>query len=87
MNYFKSKKFKKENIASMVSKNAKFLLMSTERIDAKLGFYQRCFKLNGKSVTLLIYNLVYEQIILMALMSGTWDVGMLKLSQHNGIIA
>ena len=48
IDYFKSKKFKREEIVRMVIVKSNFLCVSTERVDEKLGFYQKHFDLKGK---------------------------------------
>lgn len=50
INYFKSKKFTKEDIVRMITKAPSLFLMSTGEIDAKLGFFQKLFKLKGWEV-------------------------------------
>lgn len=48
--YLKSKKFKREEICNMVCSNSLFLRMTSERIDTKLGIYQKLFQLTGSEL-------------------------------------
>lgn len=50
IDYLRSKKFNKATIANMVMRDPKFLCMSVERIDAKLGFLQQEFQLTGNQI-------------------------------------
>jgi hypothetical protein len=47
MNYFLSKKFKKEDIASIVMRQPKILGLKVDQIDSQLGYLQKQFKLTG----------------------------------------
>ncbi|KAL3889667.1 hypothetical protein ACJMK2_001999 [Sinanodonta woodiana] len=62
INYLKSKKFTSENVTEMVMRKPHILLMSTERLDAKLGFYQKEFKLTGHEVRAAIVK--YPKLII-----------------------
>lgn len=53
VNYLSSKRFKKADIQRIVSKNPFWLMFSTPRIDARLGFFQRQFFLTGKETRML----------------------------------
>ncbi|KAK3611918.1 hypothetical protein CHS0354_013985 [Potamilus streckersoni] len=61
INYLESKRFTPENITEMVVRKPHILLMSTERMDAKLGFYQKKFKLTGHEVRAAIVK--YPKLI------------------------
>ncbi|XP_052086431.1 transcription termination factor 3, mitochondrial-like [Mytilus californianus] len=50
INYLRSKKFSKESISSIVTRNAKALSLTVEQLDSQLGFYQKQFKLSGSEV-------------------------------------
>lgn len=47
VNYLQSKLFKPVQIARIVTKNPFWLMFRTQRIDARLGFYQKSFELSG----------------------------------------
>ncbi|CAG2209556.1 MTERFD [Mytilus edulis] len=46
INYLRSKRFSKDNIASIVTRNSKALSLTVEQLDGQLGFYQKQFKLS-----------------------------------------
>ncbi|XP_071142721.1 transcription termination factor 3, mitochondrial-like [Mytilus edulis] len=50
INYLRSKRFSKVNIASIVTRNSKALSLTVEQLDGQLGFYQKQFKLSGSEV-------------------------------------
>ncbi|KAF5300742.1 hypothetical protein FQA39_LY10987 [Lamprigera yunnana] len=50
INYLKSKRFTDEMIISIISRNAYWLMYSTEKMDEKLGFFQKEFGLTGREV-------------------------------------
>lgn len=50
INYLRSKKFSKESISSIVTRNPKALSLTVEQLDGQLGFYQKQFKLSGSEV-------------------------------------
>ncbi|XP_055705669.1 transcription termination factor 3, mitochondrial [Phlebotomus papatasi] len=50
INYLESKMFTKEQIARIVDKNPFWLMFSTQRIDKRLGFFQKSFSLSGQEV-------------------------------------
>ena len=47
VDYLSSKKFKRQEIAGMISRSPYWLSFSTVRIDARLGYFQKLFKLTG----------------------------------------
>ncbi|XP_065074336.1 transcription termination factor 3, mitochondrial-like [Ochlerotatus camptorhynchus] len=53
INYLESKRFQPEQVARIVSKNPFWLMISTRRIDRRLGFFQKTFELMGDEVRLL----------------------------------
>lgn len=53
VNYLQSKRFHPEQVARIVSKNPFWLMISTRRIDRRLGFFQKTFDLVGDEVRLL----------------------------------
>ncbi|XP_053683377.1 transcription termination factor 3, mitochondrial [Sabethes cyaneus] len=53
INYLQSKQFMPEQITRIVSKNPFWLMISTKRIDKRLGFFQKTFELGGNDVRLL----------------------------------
>lgn len=57
VNYLKSKNFKPPEIAHIVATNPSWLLFSTRRIDERLGFFQREFRLSGNQVRELTVSL------------------------------
>jgi len=65
VDYLKSKKFASKEIKMVLSENPYWLCFSTRRIDRRLGYFQRTFKLSGPQVrklacdspTLITYNL------------------------------
>ncbi|XP_063408188.1 transcription termination factor 3, mitochondrial-like [Mytilus trossulus] len=50
INYLRSKRFSKVNIASIVTRNSKALSLTVEQLDGQLGYYQKQFKLSGSEV-------------------------------------
>lgn len=50
INYLESKMFTKEQIAKILDKNPFWLMFSTQRIDKRLGFFQKSFSLSGQEV-------------------------------------
>lgn len=50
VNYLESKRFKPDEITHIVERNPFWLMFSTERIDKRLGFFQREFELTGNEV-------------------------------------
>lgn len=50
VNYLKSKKFKPDEITSIVERNPFWLMFTTRDIDERLGFFQREFRLSGNQV-------------------------------------
>lgn len=54
IDYLRSKKLKAVVIAEMIKKEPSFLCLPVERIDKKLGFIQKEFKLNGNEVRKVI---------------------------------
>lgn len=55
VNYLKSKKFKTDEITSIVERNPSWLMHTTRDIDARLGFFQREFRLSGNQVRELTF--------------------------------
>ncbi|XP_055537875.1 transcription termination factor 3, mitochondrial [Wyeomyia smithii] len=53
INYLQSKQFLPEQIARIIYKNPFWLMISTKRIDRRLGFFQKTFELSGNDVRLL----------------------------------
>ncbi|KAI5641535.1 mTERF domain-containing protein [Phthorimaea operculella] len=53
INYLESKKFSRDQICRIVTKNPFWLMFSTKRIDNRLGFYQQKFELSGDEVRML----------------------------------
>lgn len=53
VNYLESKKFTPNQIITIVGKNPYWLMFSTNRIDNRLGFFQKNFELNGDDVRFL----------------------------------
>lgn len=53
VNYLESKRFQPDQIARIVSKNPFWLMISTRRIDRRLGYFQKTFELQGDEVRLL----------------------------------
>lgn len=53
INYLKYMRFSKDQITRLISKNPSWLLLSTEKIDSRLGFFQESFKLTGDEVRYL----------------------------------
>lgn len=53
INYLQLKRFKPEEVARIVLKNANWLSYSTHEIDEKLGYFQQTFELTGDEVRLL----------------------------------
>lgn len=50
VNYLESKMFKPTEIGRIVEKNPFWLMFSTQRIDGRLGYFQRTFDLSGPEV-------------------------------------
>lgn len=50
VHYLQSKLFKADDILRIVEKNPFWLMFSTQRIDGRLGFYQKQFELTGPEV-------------------------------------
>lgn len=50
INYLESKRFSKDEIAAIVSRNPYWLMFSTLRMDRRLGFFQREFGLSGNQM-------------------------------------
>ena len=69
INYLQSKQFKPDGIARICEKNPFWLMFTTQRIDGRLGFFQKNFKLIGTEVRavavkqpkLITYNLAHIQ--------------------------
>ncbi|XP_001653246.2 transcription termination factor 3, mitochondrial [Aedes aegypti] len=69
INYLESKRFVPEQITRIVTKNPFWLMISTRRIDRRLGFFQRTFELVGNEVRsltakqprIITYNLEHIQ--------------------------
>lgn len=57
INYLESKRFTKDDITSIVSRNPYWLMFSTQRIDRRLGFFQREFGLTGNQTRQLTLSL------------------------------
>lgn len=57
VNYLKSKKFKPNEITSIVETDPFWLMFSTRHIDERLGFFQREFRLSGDQVRALTISL------------------------------
>lgn len=53
INYLESKRFLPEQISRIVCKNPFWLMISTKRIDKRLGYFQKTFKMMGDEVRLL----------------------------------
>ncbi|XP_012254010.2 transcription termination factor 3, mitochondrial [Athalia rosae] len=51
--YLRAHKFTLEMISRIVGRNPYWLMFSTKRIDARLGYFQRNFSLNGRDVRIL----------------------------------
>ncbi|XP_067002509.2 transcription termination factor 3, mitochondrial [Anabrus simplex] len=70
LNYLQSKKFSKPMVVKVVSNNPYWLMFSTQRIDRRLGYFQRTFALRGKEVRslavkqprLITYNMNHIKI-------------------------
>lgn len=54
VNYLESKLFKGSEIARIVEKNPFWLMFSTQRIDGRLGFFQKSFELSGAQIRQLV---------------------------------
>ncbi|XP_055694463.1 transcription termination factor 3, mitochondrial [Lutzomyia longipalpis] len=50
VNYLESKRFTREQIVRILDKNPFWLMFSTQRIDRRLGFFQKTFSLSGSEV-------------------------------------
>nr|CAG4638695.1 EOG090X0C5Y [Cyclestheria hislopi] len=50
VNYLQTKKFSRDDIARVLTRNPFWIMFSTTRIDARLGFFQRAFRLSGNEV-------------------------------------
>ncbi|XP_059607381.1 transcription termination factor 3, mitochondrial [Phlebotomus argentipes] len=50
INYLESKRFSREQISWIVNKNPFWLMFSTQRIDRRLGYFQKTFELSGQEV-------------------------------------
>lgn len=50
VNYLISKRFTPENVTQIVKHNIRWLNSSTAEIDARLGYFQKVFRLNGNEV-------------------------------------
>lgn len=61
VNYLELKRFTRDEIVSIVTRNAIWLNKSTRDIDELLGFFQNHFKLNGNQVRLL--TVTYPRLI------------------------
>lgn len=57
VNYLLSKKFSREAIARIASNAPFFLMFSTQRMDRRLGFFQKTFELTGDEVRHLVARL------------------------------
>lgn len=65
INYLESKRFQPGEITHIIERNPFWLMFSTERIDKRLGFFQREFELTGNQVrrltvsspTIITFNL------------------------------
>lgn len=53
INYLQSKQFKPAQISRIVTKNPFWLMYKTQRIDARLGFFQQQFELTGPELRVL----------------------------------
>ncbi|XP_055598205.1 transcription termination factor 3, mitochondrial [Uranotaenia lowii] len=53
VNYLESKQFQPMQITRIVSKNPFWLMLSTRRIDRRLGYFQKTFALTGSEIRLL----------------------------------
>lgn len=56
VNYLALKKFSRDDIISILSRNPKWLSYSTREIDDRLGFFQKEFQLTGNQVRSLTLN-------------------------------
>lgn len=56
VNYLQSKRFSSEQITEIVRRNPFWLMFSTQRIDQRLGFFQKEFSLKGNEVRQLAVN-------------------------------
>lgn len=54
--YLRSKRFSLENVREIVSRNPFWLSFSTQRIDRRLGWFQKNFKLTGNDIRLVTQN-------------------------------
>lgn len=65
INYLESKRFTSNDICTIIEKNPFWLMFTTKRIDARLGFFQKEFQLTGNQIRklalispkLITYNL------------------------------
>ncbi|ELU01943.1 hypothetical protein CAPTEDRAFT_122568 [Capitella teleta] len=54
VNYFTSKKFSLADVAHIIERKPSVMAMTTKEIDAKLGYLQKLYKLNGNELRLLV---------------------------------
>ncbi|GAB0087840.1 Transcription termination factor 3, mitochondrial [Sergentomyia squamirostris] len=54
INYLESKKFQRDEIIRIIDNNPFWLMFSTQRIDKRLGFFQKSFYLTGREVRQLV---------------------------------
>ncbi len=66
MSYLKSKKFSKQSVAAMVSKAPYLLNFSVERLDNRLGFFQKQLGLSAEKVKWNYMYFFIEQKIITA---------------------
>lgn len=70
VNYLESKKFEMTEISRIIEVNPFWLMFNTQRIDRRLGYFQKQFKLNGNQVRtlavkqpkLITYNLEHIRV-------------------------
>ncbi|XP_013200596.1 transcription termination factor 3, mitochondrial [Amyelois transitella] len=53
LNYLQSKQFSNDQISRIISKNPFWLMLSTKRIDRRLGYFQDKFQLSGSDLRML----------------------------------
>lgn len=61
INYLALKRFTRDEIASIVTRNTRWLNYTTREIDGRLGFFQKHFKLRGHEVRTV--TVVYPRLI------------------------
>lgn len=54
LNYLQSKQFTPQQITTIIEKNPFWVMFKTQRIDQRLGFFQKTFKLDGDEIRALV---------------------------------